>query len=178
MLLLSAKLIGQPILSLRTGSEVAVAHAPMINPDSLKVLGFYCYDKFSGDELVLLAQDIREHIARGFVVNDHEVLASPEDLVRLGEVMDRRFDPIGKQVVTNHKRVLGKVCDYAVDNQSLIITKLYVTPPLLKSLLGSNLSIDRRQIIEVTDKQIIVREATSEATSKAGREAKPAPAAA
>lgn len=166
MLLLSAKLIGQPILSLRTGGEVAVAHLPIINPDNLKVLGFYCYDKFSGDELVLLSQDIREHIARGFVVNDHEVLAVPEDLIRIHQVLDKRFDPIGKQVITDHKRILGKVSDYAVDNQSLFVNKLYVTPRLLKSLIGSSLSIDRSQVVEVTDKYIMVREATEEASQE------------
>ena len=162
MLLLSAKLIGQPVLSLRTGGEVAIAHMPIINPDNLKVLGFFCYDKFSGDELILLAQDIREHISRGFVVNDHEVLTDPEDLIRIHNVLNKRFDPIGKTVVTNHKRTLGKVSDYAVDNQSLAILKLYVAPRLLKSLMGSSLSIDRSQVVEVTDKHIIVKEATSE----------------
>lgn len=162
MLLLSAKLLGQPVLSLRTGGEVAIAHMPIINPDNLKVMGFFCYDKFSGDELVLLAQDIREHISRGFVVNDHEVLTDPEDLIRIHDVLNKRFDPIGKTVVTNHKRTLGKVSDYAVDNQSLAILKLYVAPRLLKSLMGSSLSIDRSQIVEVTDKRIVVKEATSE----------------
>lgn len=167
MLLLTAKLIGQPVLSLRTGGEVAMSHMPIINPDSLKVLGFYCYDKFSGDELILLAQDIREHISRGFVVNDHEVLTDPEDLIRMHDILHKRYDPIGKTVVTNHKRTLGKVSDYAVDNQSLFISKLYVTPRLLKSLVGSNLSIDRSQIVEVTDKHIVVKEATSEARQEA-----------
>lgn len=166
MLLLSTKLLNQSILSLRTGGEVGVAHAPIINPDSLKVLGFYCTDKFTGDELILLAQDIREHIARGFVVNDHEVLATPDDLIRLRDVLDLRFNPIGLTVVTNHKRTLGKVNDYAVDSQSLNIQKLYVAPRLLKSLTGSSLSIDRSQVVEVTEKRIVVKEATSEETAQ------------
>lgn len=165
MLLLSLKLLNQPILSLRTGGEVGIAHAPIINPDSLKVLGFYCTDKFSGEELVLLAQDIREHIKRGFVVNDHEVLADPQDLIRLHDVLDLRFDPIGKAVVSNHKRALGKVSDYAVDSQTLNIQKLYVAPRLLKSLTGTSLSIDRSQVIEVNEKRIVVKEATSEETA-------------
>lgn len=165
MLLLSTKLLNQPILSLRTGGEVGTAHMPIINPDSLKVLGFYCTDKFSGDELVLLAQDIREHINRGFVVNDHEVLVPPDDLIRMRDVLDLRFDPIGKTVISNHKRTLGKVGDYAVDNQTLCIQKIYVAPRLLKSLTGSSLSIDRSQVLEVDEKRIVVKEATSEETA-------------
>lgn len=161
MLLLSAKLKDQSILSLRTGGEVAIAKAPIINPNNMRVVGFYCSDQFSGSILVLLTQDIREHLRHGFVVNDHEVLANPEDLVRLKETLEIKYDPIGKMVITDHRRKLGKVTDFAVDSESLYIKKLYVAPRLLKNLTGSQLSIDRTQILEVTDKNIVVKEATS-----------------
>lgn len=167
MLLLSAKLKNQSVLSLRTGGKVATADAPIINPNNMKIAGFYCTDHFSGDQLVLLAQDIREHIRQGFVVNDHEVLAIPEDLVRLKETLALEYDPIGKTVITDHRRKLGKVTDYAVDSESLYVKKLYVAPRLLKSLTGSQLSIDRTQILEVTDKDIIVKESTSKVEESA-----------
>lgn len=159
MLLLSDKLKDQPVLSLRTGAQVAMATAPIINPNNLLVLGFFCFDNFSKEELVLLTQDIREHIQRGFVVNDHEVLSDPKDLVRIKKFLRLRFDLIGKNVVTDRGRKLGKITDYAADGDSLYIRKLYVSPRLLKSLTGSQLSIDRSQIVEVTDKQVVVREA-------------------
>lgn len=164
MLLLSSKLKDQSILSLRTGGQVAVAQKPIINPNNMQVVGFYCLDHFSDAELILMTQDIREHIRQGFVVNDHEVLAIPEDLVRLKEVLSIEFDPIGKTVITENQRKLGKVTDFAVDSDSLYVKKLYVAPRLLKSLTGSQLSIDRDQILEVTDKNIIVKEATSKVT--------------
>lgn len=160
MLLLSAKLHDQSVLSLRTGGKVAVANRPIFNPNNLQVVGFYCTDHFSGNELILLAQDIREHIRQGYVVNDHEVLASPDDLVRLKTILLLEFELMGKSVISNHKRHLGKVSDYAVDSESLYVQKLYVSPRLLKSLTGSPLSIDRSQVIEISDKQIIVQEAT------------------
>lgn len=164
MLLLSAKLYDQAILSLRTGGKVAIARAPIINPNNLQVVGFYCTDHFSGDELILLAQDIREHIRQGYVVNDHEVLASREDLVRLEKILLLEFELLGKTVITNHKRHLGKISDYAVDSESLYVQKLYVAPRLLKSLTGSPLSIDRSQVIEISDQRIVVKEATNEVT--------------
>lgn len=161
MLLLSAKLKNQSVLSLRTGGKVAVAAGPIINPNNMQVVGFYCIDHFSGDQLVLLSQDIREHIRQGFVVNDHEVLADPADLVRLKDILELEFEPIGKTVITDHRRKLGKVTDFAVDSETLYVKKIYVMPRLLKSLTGSQLSIDRTQILEVTDKNIMVKEATS-----------------
>lgn len=159
MLLLSPKLKNQPVLSLRTGSKVAEALGPLINPDNLIVIGFLCRDNFTGEELVMLNQDIREHINRGFVVNDHEVLARPDDLVRFERLLDIKYDLIGKTVVSDQGRKLGKVSDYAVESKSFYIKKIYVAPRLLKSLTGSSLSIDRRQVIEVTDKKIVVKDA-------------------
>src|SRR4051812_1014923 len=83
MLQLSASLLNKSVLSLRTGSPIATITGPVINPDNLKIQGFYCQDSFSKRTLVLLYQDIREIAAKGYIVNDHEVLVDPDELVRL-----------------------------------------------------------------------------------------------
>lgn len=158
MLQLSSTIINQAVLSLRTGGQVALATEPLINPNNLKIEGFYCADHFDKNQLILLTQDIRDHVEKGFVIDDHEVLADPEELVRLKEVLDLRFELVGKSVVTVNKQRLGKVSDYAVDDSSLYIQKIYVSPQLIKSLSGGNLSIDRSQIVEISDRKIIVQE--------------------
>ncbi|QQS18772.1 hypothetical protein IPL68_01725 [Candidatus Saccharibacteria bacterium] len=108
MLKLSDSLIGRPVMSLRTGQQAATTTSAIINPNNLKIEGFYCADKFSRKELVLLYQDIRDVIPQGLVVNDHDVLADPDELVRLKEVMSIRFELIGKQVATLSKQRLEK----------------------------------------------------------------------
>lgn len=158
MLQLSTNLIDQNVLSLRTGGKVAHGTDPIINPNNLKIEGFYCDDRFDKNKLVLLSQDIRDHIEQGFVVNDHEVLADPAELVRLESVLKLQFALIGKSVVTVNKQRLGKVEDYAVDDMSMYVQKLYVTPRLIKSFSGGSLSIDRNQIVEITDSKIVVKD--------------------
>lgn len=158
MLQLSQSIMNQPVMSLRTGAEVATAIRPIVNPNNLKIEGFYCEDRFhKGQPLILLTQDIREHLAQGFVVNDHEVLASPEDLVRLKDVLTIDFQLPGKQVMTVKKQRIGKITDYALESTTFYIQKLYAAQPLLKSMSGQ-LSIDRTQIVEVTDKKIVIQE--------------------
>src|SRR5690242_7642928 len=83
MLQLSGSLTNRPIMSLRTGGQVAEALKPIINPNNLKIEGFYCQDRFSKDQLVLLTQDIRDVVAQGLIINDHDVLSDPSELVRL-----------------------------------------------------------------------------------------------
>lgn len=145
-------------MSLRTGSPVATAIEPIINPKNLKIEGFYCEDIFDKTELILLFQDIRDILEAGFLVDDHEALVEPEELVRLKEVLEQRFSLLGKPIETVAKEKVGKVSDYAVETTTMYIQKIYASQSLLKSLTGGSLSIDRSQIIDVTDKKVIINE--------------------
>lgn len=159
MLKLSSALLNQPVLSLRSGAPIGIATAPVINPNNLAIVGLYCKESARDKKpLVLLTQDIREWIPQGFAVDDHDSLAPPEDLVRLQSVLKINFTLLGKAVYTQNKQRLGKVSDFAVDDQSFMIQKLYVSQNIVKNLSGTGLSVDRNQIIEITDKRIVIRD--------------------
>lgn len=158
MLQLSASLLNKSILSLRTGMPIATITAPIFNPNNLKIEGFYCLDRFDKTELVLLYQDIREMLPQGYVVNDHDVLVEPGELIRLKDVLEIGFELIGKQVQTVSKVRVGKVSDYAVETETMFVQKIYVAQSILKSLTGGSLSIDRSQINEITPRRIIIND--------------------
>lgn len=158
MLQLSSAILNVPVLSLRTGDKIAMAVAPVIDPKNLKIEGFYCEDDFDKKPLILLWQDVRETLPNGFVIDDHERLTEPDELIRLKSVLEMRFELLGKPVETAGKEKVGKVSDYAVETDSMYIQKIYVTQSLLKSLTGSSLSIDRTQIVEVTKKRVIIHD--------------------
>lgn len=168
MLKLSENIFNQPIMSLRTGQPVAKTTGLLLNPDNLKIEGFYCEDKFSKDELVLLYQDIRDVIPQGFIINDHDVLVHANDLVRLKKVIDVDFQLLGMPVVTLSKNRLGKVIDFATEIETMYIQKLYVSQGLLKGITGGSLGIDRSQINEITDKKIIVNDPLDKGAVRAG----------
>jgi len=157
MLQLSAALVNRPVLSLRTGGEVATAIGVIINPHNLKVEGWYCEDRFDKNQtLILLSQDVRDIIKQGLVVNDHDVLVEPTELIRLQSILEIQFELLGKPVITVDKQKIGKLTDYAVDMPSLYVQKLYVTQPLIKSFSGGSLSVDRNQIVEITTRKIVI----------------------
>ncbi|HEX7633022.1 MAG TPA: hypothetical protein VF401_01705 [Candidatus Saccharimonadales bacterium] len=167
MLQLSASLLNKPVLSLRTGTPIATITRPIINPDNLKIEGFYCQDRIDKNELILLCQDIRDMLPQGFVVNDHDVLVEPEELVRLKKVLEIDFEPLGKPVVTIGKQKVGKVEDYAAEAETMFIQKIYVSQSIFKNFTGGSLSIDRSQINEITPSKIIINELTKTAPSAA-----------
>ncbi len=169
MLRLSGSLLNQSVLSLRTGGQIAVITGTIINPNNLKVEGFYCQDsKDKKKQLVLLYKDIRDIIAKGIVVNDHEVLSEPDELVRLKDIMNLRFELMGKQVLTVSKQRIGKVNDYAVETETMYVQKLYVGQSLIKSFTGGSLSVDRTQIVEITNRKIVIQDILQGTVATAG----------
>ena len=163
MLQLSNSLLNKSILSLRTGTPVATITGAIINPNNLKVEGFYCQDRFDKKELIMLYQDIREVLPQGYVVNDHDVLVEPQELIRLKDVLDLEFELIDKPVITMSKQKVGKVSDYAVETETMFIQKIYVSQSIMKSFTGGSLSIDRNQINEITPRKIIITELAKKA---------------
>lgn len=161
-------LTNRPVLSLRTGTEVATALEPIINPGNLKIEGFYCRDSQSRQHLILISQDVRDILTRGIIINDHDQLVKSEELVRLEPVLRVGFSLIGKIVQTTGGHKLGKVEDYSVDTESMFVQKLYVTQSIFKSWNGGNLGIDRTQIVEITDKKVMVSELTQKIAARAG----------
>lgn len=159
MLKLAKDLIDRPVLSLRTGGQIASTTTPLINPNNLKIEGLFCLDRFEKKgHLILLTNAIRDIIAKGILVNDHEVLTDPSELVRLGPIIDLDFELMGKPVVTTSRQHLGKVNDYAYEDTAYLIMKIYVSQTVWRNLKGGQLGIDRAQIVEITDKKIIVKD--------------------
>lgn len=167
MLQLSGMIIDRPVLSLRTGTQVAVALAPIINPNNLKIEGFFCKGS-DRKQRVLITQDIRDVLPQGIVVNDEDVLTDTAELVRLKSVINLNFSLLEKHVETSSGKKLGKVSDYATEIESMFIKKLYVSQPLFKNFSGGNLGIDRTQIVEITDKKVVVNDLDAKVPAHAG----------
>jgi hypothetical protein len=164
MLMLSKSLLNQPVMSLRTGGQIALASEPIINPHNLKILGWWCKAP-GGQRLVLLAEDVREMMNNGLAVNDEDDLTPPADLVRHSEILNTNFTLTDKIVKTKRQK-LGKVSDFSY-NDGLFVQKLYVARPLHKVFTTEDtLIIDRTQILEVTDHYILVRDTEIRATSE------------
>lgn len=168
MLILKQGVVGVPIMSLQTGEEIARTESPIIDPRQLVIMAFYCEGpRLDFHPSVLHTDDIREISELGFIVNSADALMSPEDLVRLKEVIGLKFRLDDKPVVDEDGNKLGKVHDYGLDNRTFQIMQIRVVPPLWQALQTTELIIGRNQIIEVTDSEIVVRSPSERATEAA-----------
>jgi hypothetical protein len=163
MLKLSSSLQNLKIVSIRTGGSVGLAQRPIINPHNLKIVGWWCRTPRRPEPQVLLIDDIRETDGDGLAINDEEEITPADDLVRLKDILDINYDLIGKPVKTKRTK-LGKVGDFSY-NDGMFVQKLYVERPMVKVFsMEDTLIIDRKQILEVTDHYILVRDAEVKVT--------------
>lgn len=153
MLYLSTKLYEIPLLSVRSGGRIGTVLGPIINPHNLHIDGFYCILGNTKETIVLLDIYIRDITARGIIIDDHENLSTPEELVRLQPILKLRYELHDKLAIVNKKKI-GKITDFAVDDASWFIQKLYVQPRIWNSLGQERLTFDRLSVVEVTDSAV------------------------
>lgn len=159
MLIYNSKLIGTPILSVQAGGAIANLAAPVVNPDNLKILAF----KLSGpninvDNSILDVKSIREYSHLGMVIDDNDELVGPEDIVKIKQVLDLNFDLIGLKVETKKGSKLGKIIDFSLTSEDFTIQQIIVKRPTIKSFIDPELTIHRREIVEITDYKVIVKD--------------------
>jgi len=159
MLIFKERLEHVPIMSLQTGAQIAETADFIIDPRQLKIVGFYCKGpRLDVNPAVLNVGDIREFSNIGLIVDSADVLMSPDDLVRLKEVLDFHFTLDGKPVVDTAGNKLGQVASYTLDGTTLYVVKLQVRPGLMQSFRTTELIIDRNQVVEVNDQHLVVRD--------------------
>lgn len=153
-------------MSLQSGSTLGTTTEEIIDPRKLQIIAYYVHGPRITETSILHTSDIREVGPLGFIVDTaDEIMTLDDSLVRLNEVIGFHFQLLGKQVIDDTKKKLGKVVEYTLESESFMIQKLHVSQNLLKNIKSSSLIIHRSQIIEINDKAVIVRSATAEATT-------------
>mgnify|MGYP003440691492 FL=1 len=154
MLVLNSHIQNVPVMSLQSGASLGTTSEPIIDPRKLQIVAFKVIGPRVLEPSVLHTIDIRELGPLGFIVDGADnVMTLDEDLVRLQEVIKLNFNLIGKIVIDETKKKLGKVLEYTLESESFFIQKIHVSQSVLKNLKNSNLLIHRTQIVEITDRE-------------------------
>jgi uncharacterized protein YrrD len=163
MLIVGSRFIHTPVMSLQTGSELARTSREVIDPSTLEIIAYELEGPLLTERPSLLRiADVREFSDIGIIVDSSDEFVSPNDIIKLGDVYKLHFTLLGKHVIDQKRRKLGKVNGYTIDTTGFLVQQLSVKRPLLKSLNDTELLVHRSQIVEVNDAQIIVRSMTEE----------------
>lgn len=156
MLVYASKLMGTPILSMQASAQIARLNGFVIDPDSLKTLAFLVAG--AGSSNILPVKSVREYSNYGMVVDSHDDLAEPGEVIKVDKILSLHFNLPGLKVETKKGTKLGKVLDFTMTSDDFTVQQIVVKRPLYKALLDAELLIPRQEIVEVTDDKIIVKD--------------------
>lgn len=150
-------MIDAPVMGLQTGSELARTSEPVIDPATLEIVAYELVGPLLNTNPSLLRiVDVREFSDIGLIVDSSEEFVSPDDIIKLKSIYDRRFKLLGMNVINERRHKVGKVDGYTLDTNGFLVQQLNVKRPFLKSLNDTELLIHRSQITEINDKAIVI----------------------
>lgn len=171
MLVYNSKLIGTTILSVQASGAIARISSPIIDPDTLKILAFYVEGPSIGTiNNILDVKSIREYSNLGIVIDDADELVSRDDVIKIQQVLELNFNLIGLKVETKKGSKLGKIIDFTATSDDFTIQQIVVKRPTLKSFIDPELVIHRREIVEITDYKVIVKDEEKVIKARAAKE--------
>lgn len=156
MQILQQQLVGLPVISLQTSTSLAVTNRLVIDPARLAIAGLLC--QAGRQTLLLLPQDIRQLSPQGVLVDSDESLADPPDVIRVAPLVENAFELAGIRVITDVGRAVGRVETYTINPEDFLVQKLHVRRPVWQSLMGASAVVDRQQVVDVTPKQVVVKD--------------------
>lgn len=171
MLVSATRLIGTKILSMQSAGPIGEISSPIVDPNTFKIIAFYLTGGIIGrDANILDVKSIREYSRYGCVVDSIEEVVSKDDVIKISQVIDLNFELTGLKVETKKGSNLGKVLDYTVTSEDFTIQQIIVKRPLIKSFSDPELTIPRKEIVEVTDYKVIVKDEEKVIKKKAAHE--------
>ncbi len=171
MLVYHSRLIGTPVLSVQAGGAVAKLSDPIVNPDNLKILGFFLAGPMVDvTNNILDVSSIREYSNYGAVIDNADEFVGSEDVVKIKKILNLNFDLIGLRVETKKGTHLGKIIDFTATSDNFAIQQIIVKRPTFKSFIDPELTIHRREIVEITDDKVIVKDEEKVLKARAEKE--------
>lgn len=172
MLIYGSRLIGAPILSVQAGGAIAEILDLIVDPDALKIIGFKVGGPLvaKSDANILDASSVREYSKFGLVIDAIEELVEPDDVVKIAKVLALNFGLTGLKVETRKGTKLGKVADFTVTSDNFEVQQIVVKRPVMKSFIDPELMISRKEIVEITDYKVIIRDEEKTAKKSAPKE--------
>lgn len=154
MLKLHSQLSGLPLMGLREGHEAGRIRDLVIDPETGRLLAYLVEFGLLRGPRIIAASDVREISPDLAIIDSSDDITTPDEIIRVADLLDSRFRLIGSRVVTESGDRLGKVSDYAVD----VITHSLERLDVKGGLSGRELLISRTEIVRIEPGEVVVRD--------------------
>ena len=172
MLVINSRLLGTPVLSVQAGGPIANVASAVVDPDELKVLAFRLEGPLvnRNNANLLDVRSIREYSNFGMVIDNIDELIADDDVIKIAKVLELNFNLLGLKVKTKKGTKLGHITDFSVTSEDFIVQQIIVKRPIVKAIVDPELTISRKEIVEVNDYEVIVKDEEKVLKARAEKE--------
>ncbi len=172
MLVYNSRLVGIPVLSVQAGGPIGYVSEAIVDPNDLKVIAFRLNGPLisKSNANLLDVKSIREYSSFGMVIDDINELISPEDVIKIAEILKLNFNLIGLKAETKKGSKLGSISDFTLTSEDYVIQQLIIKRPLMKSFVDPELIVSRKEIAEITDYKVILKDEEKTIKEKSAKE--------
>jgi len=153
MLIDLSKLNNLPVGSFEAEEKVGKVLRPLLNPDEGRVIGFAVLTRELLPKLkVLSIQDVVDIDRNGLVIRSADSLVDSKEIVRIAEILKKKFDLIGLKTYFKSGEKLGKVSDAVIESQTGDVTRIYV------GSLFKSFAFEKSKIFEITWTKVLIKD--------------------
>jgi uncharacterized protein YrrD len=155
MLINAKKIIGLPIIEAITMNKIAMVSNLIVSPENGQILAFLLQKSFfSGENKIVVLNDIREMYIDGLVTNTQENIINSNEVVKVKDVLDKDIFLLGSRVMTQNGKKIGYLEDFIFDTSFSSIVTLIVK----KRFSSEKRIISAERILNILPKRIVIRD--------------------
>lgn len=141
-----------PVGSLEEAEMVGKVFRLAVDPEEQKLIGFSVKTGgyFAKTPVVSMA-DVIDVDKNGIVINSKDSLIDQNEIVRMDDILKKKFSIIGLKVIDKKKKKIGRVEDVLIDASTGEILRIYV------SSLTKRRVFERSQIEKITFLEVVVK---------------------
>lgn len=161
MLIELKRLEGMAVGALNEGAKIGVVRRIVINPENIKLIGFVVKLGVIIPAIKAVSfLDVVDIDRNGIVIHSRDNLVEVGEVVRIGELVKKKFSLIGLPIRSKAGKNFGRIADAVVESTTGDILRIYA------KYLFRDFVFERSQIHKVTLSEIIVKDDPGEAKAK------------
>jgi sporulation protein YlmC with PRC-barrel domain len=154
-------ILGSPIMVRRTPFRLGRMLEMVVDPDKGTLIALVTTGR-----QVIAPVDLGPYSYGRFLVRDPDILLEMDELIRLKTIPSGKRRLFGKKVVTKSGKKLGRVYDLAFEMETLSLIQILVCKRFLYIWDLEKRIIGFKQIHEITEEEIIVKDSCAKQSSR------------
>ncbi len=167
----ASKIKGKAVFD-QDGKLICHIQKPILDIHNGQVLGFITTHR---PHSILTPHDVFKWSNDQVIIGQYYEFYDSADIVRLDRALSNKIHLRGKKVITETGHFIGKVKDYSFDAKHMVLYSIVAHRLFLELIPTGKREIGRKQIVEIREDVIIVKDSTIKIPVKESKSLKRVP---